>query len=223
LRRERLACVDWQASGVEISEQARREWDLVTYYDSEVHERAGRKLPVEREARRGEYVAQLTAEGRRTVLELGAGPGRDGVAFAEAGFTYTGVDLTPASVAACRAAGLDAQIASVLDLPFPDATFDAGWTMSTLLHVADADLDDALAEILRVLRAGALLAVGLWGGQEIDEGPQGDATHGPARFFSFRTDERVRELLSRHGGIENWATWPGQRGLHYQYAILRCR
>ncbi|MEI8412381.1 MULTISPECIES: class I SAM-dependent methyltransferase [unclassified Kribbella] len=56
---------------------------------------------------------------------------------------------------------LDARAASVLELPFEDRTFEAGWTMSTLLHIADEDLDDALAEIVRVLRPGAPLGIGL--------------------------------------------------------------
>lgn len=93
--------------------------------------------------------------------------------------------------------------------------------MSTLLHVADADLDAALAEVVRVLRPGAPLAVGLWGGEKTIEGPHGDATHGPARFFSFRTDERVRAVLGRYGTVEQWTTWPGARAMHYQFAVVR--
>jgi SAM-dependent methyltransferase len=124
-------------------------------------------------------------------------------------------------VAACRALGLDAHVASVLDLPFPDGAFDAAWTMSTLLHVANADLDAALAEIVRVLGSGAPLAVGLWGGRDLDEGPRGADVHGPARFSSFRSDEVVRSALDRHGTVERWETFPGSSDLHYQFAVLR--
>jgi SAM-dependent methyltransferase len=199
-----------------VSDTARlqRERDLVTYYDREVHARAGRELPADRVARRGAYIAQLRAEGRRSVLEVGTGPGRDGTAFARAGLDYRGVDLAPASVEHCRSLGLDVQVASVLDLPFADATVDAGWTMSTLMHVTDADLDAALAGVVRVLRPGAPLAVGLWGGRDLEE-------HGPPRFFSFRSDEKVRAALERHGTIERWETWEGTNDLHYQFAVLR--
>ncbi|WP_198961237.1 class I SAM-dependent methyltransferase [Pseudonocardia sp. MH-G8] len=206
---------------METSARAQRERDLAVYYDSEVRERAGRELPAERVARREEFLGLLVAEGRGSVLEIGAGPGRDGSAFAAAGLAYTGVDLAPASIAACRGIGLDVQVASVFDLPFPDAAFEAGWTMSTLLHVAEADLDAALAEVVRVLRPGAPLAVGLWGGEEIGEGPHGDTEHGPARFFSFRSDARVRDALDRHGALEWWGTWPGSRSLHYQFGLVR--
>jgi SAM-dependent methyltransferase len=136
-----------------------------------------------------------------------------GAVFARAGLDYAGVDLAPASVAACRADGLDVRLASAVDLPFADAAFDAGWTMSTLLHVADADPDTAMAEIVRVLRPGAPLAVGLWGGRDLEE-------DGP-RYFSFRSDEKVRAALARHAAIESWDTWEGTSDLHYQFAVLR--
>jgi SAM-dependent methyltransferase len=203
------------------TDRRQRERDLVAYYDNEVHERAGRELPADRVARRGAYIEQLRTEGRRSVIEAGTGPGRDGAALVQAGLDYTGVDLAPASVAACRALGLDVRVASVLDLPFAAGTFDAGWTMSTLLHVADAELDAALAEIVRVLRPGAPLAVGLWGGRDLAEGPAGEATHGPARFFSFRSDEKVLAALGRHGTVESWETWESTSDLHYQFAIVR--
>jgi hypothetical protein len=65
------------------------------------------------------------------------------------------------------------------------------------------------------------LAVGLWGGRDLDEGPAGEATHGPARFFSFRSDEKVRAALERHGVVEQWETWAGSSDLHYQFAVVR--
>jgi SAM-dependent methyltransferase len=213
----------WHAAGVTDTGRMRRERDLVAYYDNEVHERAGRELAADRVARRGAFVERLRAEGRRSVLEVGTGPGRDGTALARAGLDYTGVDLAPASVAVCRDLGLDVRVASVLDLPFADGTFDAGWTMSTLLHVADADLDAALAEIVRVLRPAAPLAVGLWGGRDFEEGLHGEPKDGPARFFSFRSDEKVRAALERHGTVEIWETWENTSDLHYQFAVLRTR
>jgi SAM-dependent methyltransferase len=204
------------------SVRTRREADLAAYYNSEVRERADRPLAPRRTAQRDAFLTQLKEEGRTSVLEIGSGPGRDGEAFVAAGLTYTGVDLAPESVNACRSIGLDAHVGSVLQLPFEDAAFDAGWTMSTLLHVANEDLSAALAEIVRVLRPRSPLAIGLWGDQTVSERPwNGDRDFGPPRFFSIRTDEVLREELRQHATIEQWMTWPGDDSMHYQWALLR--
>ncbi|WP_232660343.1 class I SAM-dependent methyltransferase [Pseudonocardia sp. TRM90224] len=203
--------------------QRQREADLAEYYDNEVHHRLSRALPPRRTAQRAAFADLLAREGRRSVLEIGCGPGRDGAAFVAGGLEYTGVDIAPASVAVCRAAGLTAEVASTLALPFVDGSFDAGWTMSTLLHVANDDLDAALAEIVRVLRPGAPLAVGLWGAEKpVEELWGGGCDFGPPRFFSIRTDEQLRLMLGRIGAIEEWITWPGdEEVMHYQWAVVR--
>ncbi|MGX1775630.1 class I SAM-dependent methyltransferase [Nocardia brasiliensis] len=202
--------------------RTQREADLIAYYDNEIGQRAARELPPSRVQRRAEYLELLRQEGIEDLLEIGCGPGRDGIAFADAGLTYTGVDLAPQSVATARSLGLDARQASVLQLPFEDASFGAGWTMSTLLHIADIDLDAALIEILRVLRPGAPLAIGLWGDEQGSEQLRENGSgHGPARFFSIRTDAVLQAVLQRHGTLEQWLTWPGTDSWHYQWAILR--
>lgn len=204
------------------SVRTQREADLVAYYDTEVRDRADRALPPRRVAQRDAFLTKLKEERLSSVLEIGSGPGRDGEAFVAAGLTYTGVDLAPESVNACRSLGLDAHVGSVLRLPFEDSAFDAGWTMSTLLHVANEDLSPALAEIVRVLRPGSPLAIGLWGDKTSSESPwSGDRDFGPPRFFSIRTDDVLREELQQHATIEQWMTWQGSESMHYQWALLR--
>src|SRR4051812_2659475 len=110
-------------SGLMDSARRQREADLVAYYDAEVRDRGDRLLPPHRLAQRDAFLTLLKEEGLTRVLEIGSGPGRDGEALVAAGLTYTGVDLAPESVNACRAIGLDAHVASVLELPFEDASF----------------------------------------------------------------------------------------------------
>jgi SAM-dependent methyltransferase len=197
------------------------EADLSAYYDQEAGERAGRDLQPHRVEHRAAFLDLLVAEGRRRVVEIGTGPGVDAQAFLARGLAVSGVDLSAEHVRRAREAGVDAVVGSVLDLPYADGSFDAGWTMSTLLHVPDSHLDAALAEIVRVLAPGAPLAVGVWGGPDW-EGSSDQDRFLPPRFFSLRSHERWRAALERHARVEEWDTWTldGQSWT-YQWAVLR--
>lgn len=135
--------------------RAEREADLRTYYDNEAADRRDKHLPVARVQHRDAFIELLRRERRGSVVEVGTGPGRDLLAFRDAGLAVRGLDLAPASVELCRAEGLDVQVGSVLETPFGTGEFESAYTASTLLHVADADLDTALAELVRVTRPGS--------------------------------------------------------------------
>ena len=81
--------------------------------------------------------------------------------------------------------------------------------MSTLLHVPEVDIEHALAEITRVLQPGAPLAIGVRGGHD-REGRREEDDIVPPRFFSPRSDDRLREILGRHGTVEQLVTWAGK-------------
>ena len=95
----------------------------------------------------------------RHLLEVGCGMGFDSLEFLERGVRVTATDLTATAVELARRhfelAGVEAeavQVESVLDLSFPDATFDAVWA-NGVLH-ATGDTRRALREIHRVLKRG---------------------------------------------------------------------
>ncbi|HWE89842.1 MAG TPA: class I SAM-dependent methyltransferase [Pseudonocardiaceae bacterium] len=100
----------------------------------------------------------------RHVLELGAGQGRDTLAFLRAGRTVTALDFAPDGVAAIRdqatAAGLHARLdARVHDarepLPLPDSSVDAVYShMLLCMAFTTTELDGIASEIRRVLRPG---------------------------------------------------------------------
>lgn len=96
--------------------------------------------------------------------------------------------------------------------------------MSSLLHVPNSDLDAVVGEISRVLCPGAPLALGLWGG--IDrEGMWEDDIAEPRRFFSLRSDDHLKALLSQHFEILEFdVTSPGEgfgSEAHYQWCVVR--
>jgi ubiquinone/menaquinone biosynthesis C-methylase UbiE len=93
------------------------------------------------------------------LLEIGCGMGFDSVEFLKRGVRVTAIDLTESAVRIARqhfeVAGLrpeSDQVGNALDLPFPDATFDAVWS-NGVLH-ATGDTARAIAEVRRVLKPG---------------------------------------------------------------------
>lgn len=100
------------------------------------------------------------------VLDAGCGLGGTSRVLAkEHGCRVTGLDLTPEYVEVARAltdrTGLaDAcsfRVGSVLDMPFPDGSFDAGVSFHVAMNIADRDR--FYGELARVLRPGAPLCV----------------------------------------------------------------
>jgi SAM-dependent methyltransferase len=193
---------------------------LAAYYDQEAEDRAGRALEAGRVEARARFVDRLG--GRRTrLLEVGPGAGRDSAELAAPGLDVVGVDLSREQLALARSAGLLPTVATVRRLPFADASFDALWTMSTLMHVPDSAIEAALAELRRVLAPGAIAAIGVWGGPDV-ESTGNEGKYGP-RLFSRRSDERWHQLLTSLGSVEVFENWhPDLDDFWYQWAVLRC-
>ena len=93
------------------------------------------------------------------VLEIGVGAGTDFVQWLRNGAKATGVDLSPNSLAECRARviaeghpDVPLQVADAEHLPFADASFDLVYSYGVLHHSPDTAA--AIREVLRVLRPG---------------------------------------------------------------------
>lgn len=106
-------------------------------------------------------------EGKRNVLELGCGQGRDTRFLAQAGFGVHALDYSEKAVSAVkrwtRALGLSASVtASCHDvrepLPFPDESFDACYShMLFCMALTTSELAFVSTQVWRVLRRGGLL------------------------------------------------------------------
>lgn len=100
---------------------------------------------------------RLCRELRGSVLDVGCGIG-DLLRFRPG---TVGVDINPQTVAACRAAGLNATMMEPDSLPFADATFDGVVLDNVLEHLSDPH--PLLGEIRRVIRPAGRLLVGVPG------------------------------------------------------------
>lgn len=196
--------------------------DLTAYNDAEALAGVRGTVDAMRLGIRTRFADLLRREGRHRLVDIGAGPGTDTVAFHHDGVDAVGVDLSPANVVTMCGRGAMGAAGSLYALPFPDAVFDALWTMSTFVHVPHDRFDEAMGELVRVVAPGAPLAIGTWGGHDFEGVPEfGDLR--PYRFFSLATHARWRTMLERHGTLEHFETFPPSQpgGWEYQYAVLR--
>jgi SAM-dependent methyltransferase len=103
----------------------------------------------------------LPSQGR--LLDIGCGSGQTMTWFRRMypGWSAVGIDVAWDGVSAVRRdAGQTAFLASALDLPFPDGSFDALVTLDVLQHLPlDGGDARALAEMHRVLRPGGILLI----------------------------------------------------------------
>jgi SAM-dependent methyltransferase len=93
--------------------------------------------------------------------------------------------------------------------------------MNCLLHVPKSQLGNVLGEIRRVLKPQGLLYMGVYGGYEF-EGVWEQDIYEPKRFFSFFSDEKMKELVEEYYHIESFKVVKYQQeGLHFQSMVLR--
>jgi SAM-dependent methyltransferase len=97
----------------------------------------------------------------RDVLEAGCGIGTDAARFVRAGARYTGIDFssTALELARRRPELQDARLVqgSVVELPFPDDSFDLVYSNGVIHHLPQTS--QAIAEFHRVLRPGGMAIV----------------------------------------------------------------
>ena len=101
----------------------------------------------------GGVLEWLAAGPGERILDLGCGDGQLSVRLAATGAVVVGVDASEAMVAAARARGIAADVASAESLPYADASFDAVFSNAVLHWVRDHDA--MMAEVRRVLKPGS--------------------------------------------------------------------
>ena len=95
------------------------------------------------------------------VLDIGCGEGYNTRLLAERGARVIGIDISPRFIAHAivqerpKPLGIEYQIASAVELPFADASFDAATAFMSLMDIPENDR--ALAEAHRVIAPGGFL------------------------------------------------------------------
>jgi ubiquinone/menaquinone biosynthesis C-methylase UbiE len=131
------------------------------------------------------------------ILDVGSGPGRDGLMLKKEGFSIICLDASETMVKICKEKGLEAVIGDFLKLPFVDSEFDGVWAYTSLLHVEKAKIKLALHEIWKVLKIGAIFAVGMIEGST-EEYRTSSGVNKP-RYFAYYKKDELEKLLKEAG------------------------
>lgn len=133
----------------------------------------------------------------KKVLDVGSGPGRDGLILQEFSKEVICLDASEEMVNISTERGLESIVGDFMNLPFEDQSFDSVWSYTALLHVSKKDVAVAIGEINRVLIPGGIFGLGLIEGAE--EKYRESSGVNLKRWFSFYQKEEIKDLLSKHG------------------------
>lgn len=174
-------------------------------------------------------VAKFREHNVRSILDVGCGYGRWSIAFAQAGFDVTAVDVSVEAIrlldqwARTLSLYVSTLVSDVRYLKDFDNRFDGIWCNSVLDHMTYADADRGMVNILRSLKPGGVACLSFDGQdndpddawQSLDDGTRlyvsGSRKGMRWRFFS---DQEIRLLvqdakllefvISADGGRQVW-------------------
>jgi SAM-dependent methyltransferase len=195
---------------------------LRVFYDQDAQRRNESSLQPWKQTERKRFLEELRQQGANSLLELGAGVGKDSRYFQDQGLDVTALDLSPEMVKLCKEKHLNAFVMDFTQLEFPPETFDAVYAFNALLHTPKKDLANVLTNVRRVLKPKGLFYFGVYGGNEF-EGVWQDDWAEPKRFFAYYTDKSLLEIVSRMFELVYFHQVAVERGadFHFQSFILR--
>lgn len=145
-----------------------------------------------------EYIKTFAEQvGKGKVLNVGSGPGRDGLLLKESGLAVVCLDASSTMVELSARRGLETVLGDFLNLPFDDESFAGVWAYTSLLHIPKAEVGRSLMEIHRVLKPGGVFGLGLIEG-DAEMYRESSGVKQP-RWFSYYSQVEVASLLKQYG------------------------
>lgn len=169
---------------------------------------------------RASFLELLINECKSTLLDIGAGTGRDSKFFINNNIDVMAVDLSDEMIRLCQEKGIKACQLDFFNLNQIGRKFDAVWSMNSLLHVEKANLNFVLKEIRNVLNPSGLFYMGVYGGEDSEGIWDGDI-YTPQRFFSFYTDENIKKVVSNYFQIVSFERIDTGGKYYFQSIIMR--
>lgn len=154
------------------------------------------------------------------VLDAGCGPGRDSAYFNANGFSVVGVDLSDNLLAIARkkAPGVQFIHMNLLNLDFPNATFDGIWACASFHHLRHVDVPGVVSRCHTILKKSGILfvLVKAGSGEHMKKEP---SIPDKKRFFSYYSTEYVSSMLKHANfhildcyALDEGALYPERKG-----------
>ena len=131
------------------------------------------------------------------ILDIGSGPGRDGLILKEKGLEIICLDASESMVKISTEKGLESVVGDLLDIPFSDESFDGVWAYTSLLHISKNNINKAFVEIRRIMKNNGILGLGLIEGNT-EEYKQSSGVSMP-RLFSLYSKNEIEDVLKKYG------------------------
>ncbi|HEY5600505.1 MAG TPA: class I SAM-dependent methyltransferase [Patescibacteria group bacterium] len=135
--------------------------------------------------------------GKGKILDLGSGPGRDGLLLSNRGLDVVCLDASLSMTELTKSKNLISIQADLLKIPFKNESFDGVWAYTSLLHIRRKYFPQALSEINRILKPGGKLALGLIEGDK--QGYFKSSEMQTRRFFTYYQFNEVQTHLKNQG------------------------
>ncbi len=172
------------------------------WYSTHAAAFCARTFVIDMEDARARFLRHVPAGGH--ILDVGCGSGRDSKRFAELGYAVDARDRSrEIADEAARRTGLAVRAEDVLEMDDRDA-FDGIWASAMLIHLDDAQFDEALRRLARALRPGGALYISLKESERVDVAD--------GRTFRFRSPEEASRSIRAIGMlrlVEEWSAVDG--------------
>ncbi len=131
----------------------------------------------------------------KKIIDVGSGPGRDGLLLKQAGKDVTCVDASEAMIRLSSKRGLESVLARFDKLPFENESFDGAWSYTALLHIPKKSLETCLLEMSRTLKNSGVFAIGLIEGDSEEYKESSDVDM--IRWFSYYQKDEIIDLCKK--------------------------
>lgn len=191
-------------------------------YDKYAQERDSSTIQDWKAKERSSFLLMLKQHSKKRLLEIGAGTGRDGKYFQDNGFEVVCIDLSPAMIELCKQKDLTAYVMDMNHIDFPENSFDAVYSMNSLLHLTKNEFPEILHQINALVRPDGMIYIGIYGGYD-HEGIRDKDSYTPKRFFSFFSDEHLEQEVTKVFDILafNRVIFEPDNPMHFQSLMLK--